>query len=108
MRDTNPMDSAVENQQKIFSPSPSLQVSRAQCSACAQVLVPFYGEEAAVLQWGEGVVSLESLIPQAASSSTAAGGAVCPWAGAAGWLLVGGGRWTMKPQLCHELSILPG
>lgn len=84
MRDTNPMDSAVEGQQQIFAASPSLRVSRTQCSACAQVLVPFYGGEAAMLQWGEGVVSLESLTPQAAPSSTLAGGAVCPWAGGAG------------------------
>lgn len=32
MRDTNPMDSAVEGQQQIFAPSPSLQVSRAVLS----------------------------------------------------------------------------
>lgn len=43
-----------------------------------------------------------------ASSSTVAGGAVCLWAGGAGSLLVGGGWWTMNPQLCHELSVLPG
>lgn len=84
MRDMNPMDSAVKGQQQIFAPSPSLQVSRARCS-CAQVLVPFYGGEAAVLQWGERVLSSESLIPRAASSSSSAvaGGTVCPWAGGA-------------------------
>lgn len=86
MRDTNPMDSAVEGQQQIFAPSPSLQVSRA-VPACAQVFVP-HGEEVEGRQQccsGERETCPYShLFHRQLPPLLLLGGTVCPWADSAG------------------------
>lgn len=83
MKDMNPMDSAVGGQQQTFAPSPSLQVSRAQCSCLCPGFGPILwrGGSSAAVGRGSGVLRVPY---STASSSIAAGGAVCLWAGDAG------------------------